>query len=168
MSVPSIPVLVFFPAALSFFVALGGTNVAAIVIMALSMLWNILFSVTSGLRLIPPNVRALGTVFRLGPLAHFFRILLPALFPSLVTGSLLAWAEGWNMLMVAEVVHTYIPNGSEGDDLFGIGTLMVHATTSGDSALFTGAVGALVLTVLCMNVIVWQPLLRASERFRFE
>ena len=40
--------------------------------------------------------------------------------PYIVTGSLLAWAGGWNIIIVAEVLHTYIPGGAR--DLFGIGS----------------------------------------------
>ena len=31
--------------------------------------------------------------------------------------------QGWNIVIVAEVLHTYIPGGSPQNDLFGIGSM---------------------------------------------
>lgn len=164
----SLPVLVFFPVIIAVFFALGGYSLAAIVIMALSMIWNIVFSSIGGLRVIPTEVRTLGHVFGLTWRERMRHIILPALFPSLVTGSLLAWAEGWNMLMIAEVVHTYLPNATADSDLFGIGSVLVHASATGNTHAFIAAVGVMVAVVAVMNLFVWQPLLRTSEKYKFE
>jgi NitT/TauT family transport system permease protein len=164
----SLPVLVFFPVIIAVFVALGGYWLAAVIIMALSMVWNILFSTVGGLHLIPEEVRSLGTVFGLSKWQEFKHIILPAVIPSLITGSLLAWAEGWNMLMVAEVMHTYIPRATEADDLFGIGSILVHATAAGHMHMFVVAVGIMIAVVAVMNLLVWQPLLSYAEKFKFE
>lgn len=164
----SLPVLVFFPAIIAAFAAFGGFFAAAICIMALSMLWNIVFSTIGGLRVIPEEVRSLGPVFGLTKWEQLRHIILPALIPSLVTGSLLAWAEGWNMLMIAEVIHTYVPKSTDANDLFGIGSILVHASANGDTHAFIVAVGVIVAVVAIMNLLVWQPLLNFGEKFRFE
>ncbi len=164
----SLPVLVFFPVIITAFAAMSGYSLAAIAIMALSMVWNIVFSTIGGLRVIPRDIHAVPFIFKLTPLQRLEHVILPALIPSLVTGSLLAWAEGWNMLMVAEVIHTYVPSASQSSDLFGIGSILVHASASGDMHAFIAAVGVMVAVVAILNVFLWQPLLSYSARFKFE
>lgn len=164
----SFPILAFFPAILAIFIGSKGYSLAAICVMALAMIGNILFSSVGGLRVIPEEVRSVGTVFGLTYLQKLKHIILPALVPSVVTGSLLAWAEGWNMLIVVEVIHTYIPNTTIANDLYGIGSILVHASASGNTRAFVAAVAIMVAVIVLMNIALWQPLLRYSERFKFE
>jgi NitT/TauT family transport system permease protein len=164
----SVPILVFFPVIILFFLSYQYWNAAAIAIIFLNMLWNIVFSCVSGLKLIPPDVLALGEIFRLGMFEKFWKITLPSLFPYLVTGSLLAWAEGWNMLIVAEVLKTYVPKGLDAHDLFGIGSVLVNSSLEGSSKIFFGAVCFVVVAVILINIFIWQPLLKNSEKYRYD
>jgi len=166
--VQSVPVLVFFPAIIVLFVALGSTNAAAIFIIFLSMIWNIVFPVAGGLRLIPGDIKAAAYVFNIRGFKYFRRVLLPATFPYIVTGSLLAWAQGWNIIIVAEVIHTYIPNGAESQDLPGIGSVLVHAATHADQPVFAAALIIVIGVIAAINLFVWQTLLRKTEKYRFE
>jgi ABC-type anion transport system duplicated permease subunit len=93
---------------------------------------------------------------------------LPALFPSLITGSLLAWAAGWNILIVAEVLHTYVPVGQNVGDVFGIGSVLVQASSSGNQSLFIWSIVVIVLAITLINIFVWQRLLKYAERFKFD
>ena len=72
------------------------------------------------------------------------------------------------MIIVAEVLHTYLPNGMESQDLFGIGSILVHSSTHADTAVFMVAVTLVILAIAFLNFFIWQKLLRFSERFRFE
>ena len=109
----SVPVLAFFPVVIVFFVRFGFTNAAAVFIIFLSMLWNLVFSLVGGLKTIPSDIKAAAQVFGVRGGEFVRKILLPAVVPYLVTGSLLAWAQGWNIVIVAEVLHTYLPAGGE-------------------------------------------------------
>ncbi len=164
----SIPVLAFFPVVIVFFIGHGLPEGAAVFIIFINMLWNLVFSLVGGLRLIPPDIKSVAKVFKLSRQHFLLTVLLPAVVPYVITGSLLAWAEGWNMLIVAEVLHTYLPMADASSDLFGIGSVMVHASASGQSGTFVGAVILMVLAIGAMNILVWQRLLYYSERFRFE
>jgi len=164
----SVPVLVFFPAIIVIFVGLGMTNGAAIFIIFVSMLWNIVFPVAGGLRIIPGDIKAAAHVFNIRGFTYLRKVLLPATFPYLVTGSLLAWAQGWNIIIVAEVLHTYIPNGTENQDLYGIGSVLVHAATHADPSVFAASLIIVVSVIAAMNLFIWQTLLKESEKYRFE
>lgn len=164
----SVPVLAFFPVVIIFFVHANFLEGAAVFIVFINMLWNMVFSLVGGLRLIPGDIKAAAKIFGIRRIQFVRQVLIPSVVPYLVTGSLLAWAEGWNMLIVAEVLHTYLPGGSKASDLFGIGSVMVHASAEGQSRLFIAAILTMIIAIALMNFFIWQRLLHYAERYRFE
>jgi len=164
----SVPILAFFPVIVAVFLRFGFTNAAAIFIIFINMLWNIVFSAVAGIRAVPGDIDAASRVFGMRGMFYFRRVLLPAIFPYLVTGSLLAWAEGWNIVIVAEALHAYIPGGMAADDLFGIGSVLANAASIGYSGAFAAGVIALVGAIALLNFVVWQRLLKYAERYRFD
>jgi NitT/TauT family transport system permease protein len=166
--IQSVPVLAFFPILVLFFVKFNFLDGAAVFIIFLSMLWNIVFSLVGGLKVIPGDINAAAHVFNVRGLTYFSRVALPAVVPYLVTGSLLAWAQGWNIIIVAEVLHTYIPHGLASQDLFGIGSLLVQSISQGQTNAFLYSLLGMVIVIAGINFLVWQKLLHYAERFRFE
>lgn len=166
--IQSIPVLAFFPLIILFFIHYHFLNGAAIFIIFLSMLWNIVFSIVGGLKVIPNDIKWVAHVFNIRGFAFVREVLIPAVVPYIITGSLLAWAQGWNIIIVAEVLHTYIPGGSADQDLFGIGSVLVNAIARGEHSMFVAAIVVMVLGIAFLNLFVWQKLLHYAERFRFE
>jgi NitT/TauT family transport system permease protein len=164
----SIPVIAFFPVIILFFVRAGLLEGAALFMLFFTMIWSIVFSVIGGLKVIPKDVRAAGKVFGLSAFGRFRKIELPALFPPLITGSILALAAGWNVLIVAEALHAYAPSAASAHDLFGIGSIIVSAATSGDTTTLLSTLSLLVFVIAVFNIIVWQPLLARAERYKFE
>jgi NitT/TauT family transport system permease protein len=164
----SVPVLAFFPVVVGFFVARNAFEFAAVFVIFLSMLWNIVFPVIGGLQTIPEDVNSAALVFNVKGVRKFWYITLPAIFPFIVTGSLLAWAQGWTIVIVAEVLHTYIPNGKISQDLLGLGSLLVDSNTQGRNGVFIATLTAMIVLVTLLNLVVWQPLLHLSQRFRFD
>lgn len=164
----SIPVLAFFPVLAAFFVANNAFELAAVFVIFLQMVWNIVFPVVGGLQTIPDDVKSAALVFKVRGLRKLRYITLPALFPFIVTGSLLAWAQGWTIMIVAEVLHTYIPNGTASQDLLGLGSLLVDANAAGKNGVFLATLVAMILLVTLLNLAVWQPLLHLSQKFRFD
>ena len=164
--IQSVPVLAFFPVIIVFFVHYNFYNSAAIFILLITMMWSIIFSVVGGLRVIPEEIKSAAKVYHITGWQYVKKVLLPAVFPYIITGSLLAWAGGWNIVIVAEVLHTYIPGGAR--DLFGIGSLLVHSSADGQQRAFFMTLIALVIFVGLLNLFVWQKLLKYAERFKFE
>jgi NitT/TauT family transport system permease protein len=164
----SVPVLAFFPVIIIFFVNYHFLEGAAVFIIFVSMLWNLVFSLVGGLRLVPSDIKAAARIFHIRRLEYLRQVQIPSIFPYFVTGSLLAWAQGWNILIVAEVLHTYLPGATASSDLFGIGSLMVHASAEGHDDVFIAAILTLVIAIALVNFFIWQKLLRYAERFRFE
>jgi NitT/TauT family transport system permease protein len=164
----SVPVLAFFPVVVAFFAAYRAFEAAAIFVIFVQMIWNIVFPVIGGLQTIPDDIKSAAIVFNVHGMRRFWYITLPAILPFVVTGSLLAWAQGWTIVIVAEVLHTYIPHGTASQDLLGLGSLLVDSNAEGQSSVFVATLSAMILLVAFINLAVWQPLLRLSQRFRFD
>jgi NitT/TauT family transport system permease protein len=166
--IQSVPVLAFFPVIILFFVHYNFYNGAAIFILVITMMRSIVFSVVGGLRVIPSDIKSAARVFGLKGWKYTDKVLLPAVVPYIVTGSLLAWAGGWNIIIVAEVLHTYIPGATSSVDLFGIGSVLVATAAGGSQASFFMALLVLIIFVGLLNFFVWQKLLKYAERYKFE
>jgi NitT/TauT family transport system permease protein len=164
----SIPILAFFPVIILIFIKGNFLEGAAIFVLTVSMLWDILFALVGGIRLIPETINDVTKVFSIKGWLKLRTVTIPAMLPELVTGSILAVANGWNIIIVAEVLHTYISGGTTAQDLFGLGSLMVQSSANGNTTLFLIALAAMVLVIALINIFVWQRLLRLSERYRFD
>jgi NitT/TauT family transport system permease protein len=164
----SIPILAFFPVVILVFVHFNFLNGAAIAIIFLDMVWNLLFTIIGGLKMIPRDITDAAKVFGIKRFQYFRRVMLPAIVPQIVTGSILAVAQGWNIIIVAEALHVYIPNSSSASDLFGIGSILVQSSASGQTNIFLATITVMVLTIAFLNFFVWQKLLHYAQRFRFE
>ena len=164
----SVPVLAFFPVIVVFFLAYHAFELAAIFVIFIQMIWNIVFPVIGGLQTIPDDIKSAAIVFDVHGWRRFWYITLLAIVPFIVTGSLLAWAQGWTIVIVAEVLHTYIPRGTQSQDLLGLGSLLVDSNAQGQSSVFMATLTAMILLIALINLTIWQPLLRFSQRFRFD
>lgn len=164
----SVPILALFPVIILVFIQFNFLNGAAIFILFLTMLWNIVFTLVGGLKIIPKDIIYAAQVFGVNGFARLRRVVLPALVPQFVTGSILAVAQGWNLIIVAEVLHTYIPHGTSAQDLFGVGSILVSAAANAQNEVFLTSVIVMIILIALLNFFVWQKLLHYAQRFRFE
>lgn len=164
----SVPALAFFPVIVLVFIKANFFDGAAIFILFLSMLWNLVFSMVGGLKQIPADIESAASVFKSCGFKKLTNITLPAIFPYIITGSLLAWAQGWNVIIVAEVLHNYIPKGNTAYDLFGLGSLLVNASYHGNNSVFLVSILVIIIMIILLNFFVWQKLLHFAERYKFD
>ncbi len=172
--VASVPATALFPLIIAFSILAAGAfglaaELAAFLVSLFAMQWYILFNVIAGMRSIPGDLVEASKVFGLRGWTYWKRVLLPAVIPSLLTGSITAWGAGWNALIVAE----YISYGGTNFTVTGIGELISAATyappSTAASEQLALAIFALVVVVLIMNKLLWRPLIKkASHRFRME
>ncbi len=164
----SVPILAFFPLIITFFINMNMLNMAAIFVIFITMLWSMLFTIIGGIKLIPEDIKEAAQVFEIKKLNYIRYILFPSVIPELVTGTILSVASGWNIIIVAEVMHVYIKGGDMSTDLLGIGSILVNSITSGDKNLFYLVLFILVVIIGIVNILIWQRLLKYAEKFRFE
>jgi NitT/TauT family transport system permease protein len=164
--VASIPATALFPVVLlALLQAPGGLNIAAVLLMLMGTQWYLLFNVIAGAAAIPQDLRYTTDLLRLSSLDRWRTLILPALFPYIITGSITASGGAWNASIVAE----YVEFGGQTHATTGAGALIAEATAKGNYALLLAATLALVLTVVLINRTFWRRLYKlAEERYRLE
>ncbi|MCW8142086.1 MAG: ABC transporter permease subunit, partial [Planctomycetota bacterium] len=162
----SVPATALFPIVLLVLLRLPrGLELAAVVLMLMGTQWYLLFNVIAGAAAIPQDLRHTASALRLGRVARWRALVLPAIFPHLVTGAVTAAGGAWNASIVAE----YVRFGERTERTVGIGAVIADATARGDFPLLAGATVALVGAVALLNLLVWRRLYRVAEdRFRLE
>ena len=166
--IQSIPILAFFPVIVLAFIKLHAIEGAVIFILFMAMLWNLVFSMIGGLKTIPEDILSAAKIFGLKGFKKLWYITIPSIFPYIITGSLLAWAQGWSILIVAEALHSYIPNGSMSQDPLGLGSLLVNSFYGGQNSVFLASLAIMVVLITLINFFVWQKLLHLAERYKFD
>ncbi|MGO8921708.1 MAG: ABC transporter permease subunit, partial [Xanthobacteraceae bacterium] len=102
----SIPATALFPVLLLVLIRLrGGVEIAAMALMLLGTQWYILFNVIAGAMAIPTDLKEAAKVFRFSELDRWRHLILPGIFPYLVTGLVTASGGAWNASIIAEYFH---------------------------------------------------------------
>jgi NitT/TauT family transport system permease protein len=162
----SVPATALFPVLLLALVsAPGGLNIAAVLLMLMGTQWYLLFNVIAGTAAIPKDLRDTTDLLRMKRRDRWRNLLLPSLFPYLVTGAITATGGAWNASIVAE--HAQF--GGRTLATVGIGATIAKATGKGDYPMLLAATLALIVTVVSINRFFWRWLYRiAEERYRME
>jgi len=159
----ALPATAFFPVVVGIAIGrLGAVDAAVIVLVTLSMQWYLLFNLLAGVKSIPSQFEEAARSYAVRGRLYWRRVLLPALLPSFITGSITAWGAGWNALIIAE----YIPFGGVPFQVLGLGALLAEATLAipSDPVVIVLSIATMVAIVLAMNRLVWRPLYRRSAR----
>jgi NitT/TauT family transport system permease protein len=162
----SVPATALFPVVLLLLLRSGrGMGMAALALMLLGTQWYILFNVIAGAMAIPSDLEEAARIFRLGRLDRWRRLILPAIFPYLVTGMLTAAGGAWNASIIAEYFHF----GGRTLSITGLGATISRASEASNFPLLLAATMVMALIVVAMNRMVWQRLYRLAEtRFKLE
>jgi NitT/TauT family transport system permease protein len=162
----SVPATALFPVVLLGLVRLGGgLGVGSIILMLLGTQWYILFNVIAGAMAIPTELREAASVFRFTRWQRWRTLILPGIFPYLVTGLVTASGGAWNASIVAEYFHFQGKTMST----LGLGAQISAASDSGNSQLLLISTIVMAMLVVCVNRLVWRPLYRlAGSRYRLD
>ena len=162
----SVPATALFPIILLVLMrAGGGLGVGSIVLLLLGTQWYILFNVIAGATAIPADLKEVCNVYRLSRAERWRRLLLPAIFPYLITGFVTASGGAWNASIVAEYFHFR----GQTISTTGLGAIISQATDSGNFRLLLAATVAMAVMVVTINRLIWRPLYSlASTRFKLE
>jgi NitT/TauT family transport system permease protein len=162
----SVPATALFPVVLLLLIRIGGgLGVGSIVLLLLGTQWYILFNVIAGAIAIPTDLKECCSIFRLEGLQRWKKLILPGIFPYLVTGLVTASGGAWNASIVAEYFHFkgHIYTTA------GLGATISQATDAGNFHLLLAATMMMAATVVTINRLVWRRLYALAEtRFRLE
>ncbi|HEY9076361.1 MAG TPA: ABC transporter permease subunit [Anaerolineaceae bacterium] len=164
--VASLPATALFPVLVvglaSFY---GGLNLSAVLLMLMGTQWYMLFNIIAGAAAIPQDLKYTSALLGVRGWERWRTLILPALFPFIITGAITATGGAWNASIVAE----YAEFGGETLSVPGIGAVIAGATASGDYTLLLAATLSMILSVVLINRLLWRRLYRkAEEQYRME
>jgi len=105
-----LPAIALLPLALIWF---GLGNGSLVFVLIHSVLWAVALNTHSGFLSVSNTMRMVGRNYGLRGLSYVGRILIPAAFPSILTGLKIGWAFAWRTLIAAELVFG-VSSGSGG------------------------------------------------------
>ncbi|MBI3526066.1 MAG: ABC transporter permease subunit [Betaproteobacteria bacterium] len=105
-----LPAIALLPIALIWF---GLGNGSLIFVLVHSVLWSVALNTHSGFLAVSDTLRMVGKNCGLGGFAYVSKILVPAAFPSILTGLKIGWAFAWRTLIASELVFG-VSSGSGG------------------------------------------------------
>jgi NitT/TauT family transport system permease protein len=162
----SVPATALFPVVLLLLIRVGGgLGLGSIVLLLLGTQWYVLFNVIAGAIAIPTDLKECCSVFRLEGWQRWKKLILPGIFPYLVTGLVTASGGAWNASIVAEYFHFK----GQIYTTVGLGATISQATDQGNFDLLLAATMMMAATVVTINRLIWRRLYALAEtRFRLE
>jgi NitT/TauT family transport system permease protein len=156
----SFPAPILFPIIILGLIRLGGgLGIGSIVLMLLGTQWYILFNVIAGAMAIPSDLREVATLFRFTQWQRWKTLILPGIFPYLVTGLVTASGGAWNASIIAE----YFRLRGQTMQTLGLGAEISAASDQGQFQILLLATIVMALMVVTINRLVWRPLYRLAE-----
>ena len=162
----SIPATALFPVILLFLIKFrGGLELAALLVMLLGTQWYIHFNVIAGAMAIPTDLKEASSIFRFGSWDRWRYLILPGIFPYLVTGMVTASGNAWNASIIAEYFHFQGRIVST----TGLGSAISSASDAGRFDILLASTLIMASIVVLINRLLWRRLYRlASTRFKLE
>lgn len=160
----SVPATALFPVLLLGLTQIaGGLQIGSIVLMMLGTMWYVLFNVIAGAQSIPSDLFEAARVYKLSRWQRWQTVILPGIFPYLITGIITAVGGAWN----ASIVSEYIQFQGRVETTTGLGATISQATATGNFPLLLAATAVMSLLVVLTNRLVWRPLYRlAQEKYQ--
>ncbi|MBI3893860.1 MAG: ABC transporter permease subunit, partial [Candidatus Wallbacteria bacterium] len=157
----SFPAPMLFPLALMLLDRLHvGLGLGSVLLMVLGTQWYILFNVIAAAASIPHDLIETAQVYRFGKWQRWRVLLLPGVFPGLVTGWVTAAGGAWNASIVSEYVHF----SGEVRTTDGLGALISLSAEQGHFPQLAAAVAAMVFLVVFINRNFWRRLYDLAQR----
>src|SRR5579863_7348384 len=162
----SVPASAFYPILLIGLIQIGaGLGFGSIALMLLGTQWYILFNVIAGAMSIPSDLREVTELYRFTRWQRWTRLILPGIFPYLITGMVTASGGAWNASVMAE----YSKVKGETLQTIGLGAQISSASDHGRFPIILLATILISLMVVSMNRLVWRRLYRLAEtRYKLE
>ncbi len=174
----SVPATAIFPLIVYVVLIDVGVQATSVLLLTTGMIWYLFFNLLSGMRSLPPDLDEAARSFGVKGGPYYRKVLLPAVFPAFITGSITAFGGGWNTLIVAEYLSvSRTVQTSSGPQTTphvvyqvpGIGQLIQAGFAENSAAVYVAALLALVVTVVVVNELLWKPLYRrAVEKYRYD
>jgi NitT/TauT family transport system permease protein len=152
-----LPAIALLPLALIWF-GLGAGSIVFVLIH--SVLWAVALNTHSGFMAVSNTLRMVGRNYGLRGLPYVVRILIPAAFPSILTGLKIGWAFAWRTLIAAELVFG-VSSGSGGLGWF----IYENKNQLEIPAVFAGLFTVILIGLAVENVVFRTVEMRTVRRW---
>ena len=140
-----LPAISLLPLALIWF-GLGPASLVFVLIH--SVLWAVALNTHAGFLGVSRTLRMVGANYGLTGLSYVFRILIPAAFPSILTGLKIGWAFSWRTLIAAELVFG-VSSGQGGLGWF----IFENRNLLDITSVFAGLLAVIVIGFIVENLV---------------
>jgi NitT/TauT family transport system permease protein len=140
-----LPAIALLPLALIWF---GLGNGSLIFVLVHSVTWAIALNTHSGFLSVSNTLKMVGRNYGLTGPRYIWKILIPAAFPSILTGLKIGWAFAWRTLIAAELVFG-VSSGSGGLGWF----IFENKNTLDIPNVFAGLLTVIIIGLVIENVI---------------
>ena len=152
-----LPAIALLPLALIWF-GLGAGSIVFVLIH--SVLWAVALNTHSGFLAVSNTLRMVGRNYGLSGLGYVAKILIPAAFPSILTGFKIGWAFAWRTLIAAELVFG-VSSGSGGLGWF----IYENKNQLEIPSVFAGLLTVIIIGLTVENVIFRSVEARTVRRW---
>lgn len=146
----SFPTFAILPVITFFFAT---SNAMIIFFLILTIIWPILFSIFSSLKLIKHEWEEAATIFQLKKWNYIKYFIFPISIPGLITGSIIGLGEGWEALIATEI----IVNSKNGLGNF-------FQTFSNNPIITAFGILGFLIIIFSVNKLIWLPLMQWSHK----
>jgi NitT/TauT family transport system permease protein len=162
----SVPATALFPIIILLLIrAGGGMGTGSILLLLLGTQWYVLFNVIAGAKAIPADLKEVCATYHFSSAERWRTLLLPGIFPYLITGLVTASGGAWNASIVAEYFHFR----GQTISTTGLGAIISQATDGGNFRVLLAATVLMAMIVVSINRLVWRRLYTlAATRFKLE
>lgn len=133
----------------------GYTDLMAIIFVATSVIWPILFYTLSSLRMGRTDWNEAATIFGARGFKRLLHYTLPLSLPAIVTGSIVGISIGWEAVIGVEIIGFSS----------GIGLFLTKASTLQNHTMLVAGMSILLIFVFMINRLVWAPLLQHTRNY---
>lgn len=151
----SFPSFALFPLLIVWF---GRSSIVTIFILVVSMVWPILFTLVTAVKQIKQEFKDVAKIYGAINFKYIMYVVIPLLFPAIITGSIVAWGEAWETIIAAEIIVS----------VSGVGTYLATAGEGGHTNVLLIGILMLLLILFILNKYIWMPLLNKSTKYQEE
>src|SRR5881392_2091971 len=154
LGLQGLPSVCWVPLALLWF---GQTEAAMLFVVVMGTLWSVVIATETGVRNVPPIYRRAALTMGSKRLHIWFKVILPAALPFIVSGMKQGWAFAWRSLMAAEIFITILTG-------FGLGQLLHYGRELSAMEQVIGIMIVIVVIGLLADKIFFSPIEKFLHR----
>ncbi len=128
--------------------------------MLLGVQWYLLFNIIAGASAIPKDLIEISKAYGIKGFKKWKTLILPCIFPYLITGLITAYGGAWNATIVCE----YVSFGGDIISTKGLGSLISSSSAEGKFGILLLATLTMSFMVVAINRLLWKRLFYHSKK----